>query len=110
MSLTLFDLSEMIFLNNFQLKLFCSTPAKILSNVKQFLATKSPLKMIKNIFYFTLKALLILKIFNFLSSIFVNAEKRLDSKDKVNFKVYDITAWLTNSCNTYIDQCLNKKR
>ena len=30
-------------------------------------ATESPLKMIKNAFYFTLKALFVLKIFNFMS-------------------------------------------
>ena len=34
---------------------------------RQFLATESPLKMMKNVFYFTLKALFILKIFKFLS-------------------------------------------
>ena len=34
-----------------------------LSGLKQFLATESPLKMMKNAFYFTLRALFILKIF-----------------------------------------------
>ena len=38
-----------------------------LSRLRQFLAFESPLKMIKNTFYFTLKALFILKIFKFLS-------------------------------------------
>ena len=38
-----------------------------LSGLKQFLATKSPLKMMKNAFYFTSKALLVLVIFKFLS-------------------------------------------
>ena len=33
----------------------------------RFLATESPLKMMKNAFYFTSKALFVLKIFNFLS-------------------------------------------
>ena len=33
----------------------------------QFLATESPLKMMKNAFYFTSKALFVLKIFKFLS-------------------------------------------
>ena len=36
-----------------------------LSGLRQFLATESPLKIMKNAFYFTIKALLILKIFNF---------------------------------------------
>ena len=35
-----------------------------LSSLRQFLGTESPLKMMKNVFYFTLKALLVLKIFN----------------------------------------------
>ena len=37
------------------------------SGRRQFLATESPLKTIKNAFYFTLKALFALKIFKFLS-------------------------------------------
>ena len=37
-----------------------------LSGLRQFLATKTPLKMMKNAFYFTLKAPLVLKIFKFL--------------------------------------------
>ena len=38
-----------------------------LSVLRQFLANESPLKMIKNTFYFTLKALSVLKIFKLLS-------------------------------------------
>ena len=38
-----------------------------LSGLRQFLVNESPLKMMKNAFYFTLKALFILKIFKFLS-------------------------------------------
>ena len=38
-----------------------------LEGLRQFLITESSLKMIKNAFYFTLKALFILKIFTFLS-------------------------------------------
>ena len=36
----------------------------ILLGLRQFLATESPLKMMKNGFYFTLKALFVLKIFH----------------------------------------------
>ena len=36
-----------------------------LSNLRQFLATERPLKMMKNGFYFTSKALLVCKIFKF---------------------------------------------
>ena len=35
--------------------------------LRQFLTTESPLKMMKNVFYFTLKALFVFKIFKFLS-------------------------------------------
>ena len=35
--------------------------------LRQFLATESSLKMMKNAFYFTLKALFVLKVFKFLS-------------------------------------------
>ena len=38
-----------------------------LSGLREFLATESPLKMMKNAFYFTSKALFVLKIFKFLS-------------------------------------------
>ena len=38
-----------------------------LSGLRQFLTTESPLKMMKNAFYFNLKALFVLKIFKFLS-------------------------------------------
>ena len=38
-----------------------------LSGQREFSATESPLKMMKNAFYFTSKALFVLKIFKFLS-------------------------------------------
>ena len=53
----------------------------------------------KNVFYFTLKALFVLKILKFLPWLFGHVEKRLDRKDTVNFKIYDIKIWLTNNCN-----------
>ena len=42
------------------------------------LATESPLKTMKNAFYFTLKALFVWKMFKFLSWLFGHVEKRLD--------------------------------
>ena len=75
------------------------------SGLRSFLATESPLKVMENVFYFTSKALFVLKIFEFLSWLFGHVvAKRLDQKDNVNVKLYDVTAWLTNSCNTHI-QC-----
>ena len=61
----------------------------------------------KNAFYFTSKTLLVLKIFKFLSWLFGHVAKRLDLKD-VSFKFDDVTAWLTNKCNTHIVQYLEK--
>ena len=58
--------------------------------LRQFLATESPLKMIKNAFCFTLKVLFVLKIFKF----------------KLNFKFHDATTWETNNCATHIAQYL----
>ena len=51
-----------------------------LSDLRTLLATESPLKMMKNAFYFTLKALFVLKIFKFLSVLFDYVKKRLDRK------------------------------
>ena len=62
----------------------------------------------KNYFYFTSKALLVLKIFKFLSQLFRHVAKRLDKKDKVSLKFYDVTTWLTSNCNTHIAQYLEK--
>ena len=56
---------------------------------------ENPLKTIKIAFYFILKALIDLKIFKFLSCFQVMSEKQLDQEDKVNFKTYGVTTWLT---------------
>ena len=65
--------------------------------------------MMKNAFYFTSKALFVLKIFKFLSRLFGHVLK-LDQKNNVNFKFYDVTAWLTNNCNTDIAQYLENQK
>ena len=46
-----------------------------LYGLRQFLITESPLKMTKNASYLTLKTLFVLKIFKFLSCLFVYVEK-----------------------------------
>ena len=68
---------------------------------------KSALKMMKNAFYFILKALFS-RYLNFCHDFMVMLKKRIDQKDKVNFKIHDVTAWLTNNCNTHIAQYLTK--
>ena len=52
------------------------------------------------LFYFTLKAPFVLKVFNFL----VMYQKGLIRKIEVNFKFYDVAAWLANNYNTHIAQ------
>ena len=74
----------------------------------QFLATKSLLKMMKNDFYFTLKALFVLKILNFFHLVFWSCKKRLHSKDKVNFIFYDTSTSETNIWDTHVAQYLKK--
>ena len=62
--------------------------------------------MVKNAFYFTLKALFVLEIFTFLSRLFGYVRKDLDKKDEVNFKIYNVTDWTTNDYNKHIVQYL----
>ena len=62
--------------------------------------------MMKNAFYFILKAPFVLKYFNFCLDFSVMQKKRLDQKDKVNFEIDDVTGWLANNYNTRIAQYL----
>ena len=50
----------------------------VLWDLRQCLATGSPVKLMKNAFYYTLKALFVLKIFKLLSWVFGHVGKRLD--------------------------------
>ena len=79
-----------------------------LSGLRKFWPTESPLKMMKNDFYFTLKALFVLKIFIILSWLSDHVGKWLDQKDKVNFKVYDVRTWETNNWDRHFAQHLRK--
>ena len=63
----------------------------VVSGLKEFLSTESPLKMLLNAFNFTLEAFYVLKIFK------SHVEKQYDEKDKINFKVHDVT-WETKNC------------
>ena len=70
---------------------------------------ENPLIMMKNAFYFMLKAFSVLVIFKFLSWLFGYVEKPLDKKTMVNFKVYEVTNWTANDYNTHIAQYLKSK-
>ena len=51
------------------------------------MATKTPLKVMENAFYFTLKALFVIKVFKFLFLLFGYVEKRLDLKIRLISKL-----------------------
>ena len=55
--------------------------------------------MIRNSFYFTLKALFVLKIFKFLSQLFGRFEKWLQQKDMTDFKIHDFATLEKNNFN-----------
>ena len=57
-----------------------------------------------------IKALFILEVFTFLSWFFGYAEKPLDKKAMVNFKIYDIIDWKTNNYNAHVPNISRKKR
>ena len=79
-----------------------------LLGLRQFLTTERSFKMMKNTFYFMLKALFALEIFKFFSWPFDFVEKRLDAMARVNFKIRIITDWTANNCNKHIAQYLKK--
>ena len=62
----------------------------------------------KNAFYFYFKSFFVLKVLKFLSYFFHHVEKRLDYKDKVNSKIFDVTFWESNNFNTHIAQYIKK--
>ena len=62
-----------------------------------FASIDSPSKMMKNAFYFILKALFVLIIFKFLSWLFGLEEKTAGLGKQVNFDIYDVTAWITKN-------------
>ena len=64
----------------------------------------------ENVLYFILKALFDLKIFNFLSWLLGHVEKTAWLEEKVNFKIYGVTTWLTNNCNTHIAWYISRSK
>ena len=60
-------LNEILFLHHTVMSNSSLLSNGVLSGRRQFLAAESPLKMMKNAFYFTLKVLFVLKVFKFLS-------------------------------------------
>ena len=60
-------------------------------------------KLMKNPFYFMLKAL------NFCHELFRHVRKRLNKKVRINFKMYNVTDWGTNNGNILIAHYLKGK-
>ena len=57
--------------------------------------------MMKNVFYFVLKALFVLKTFKFcIGPLVIQKKKGLIRKN--DFKICDVTPWETGNYNTYI--------
>lgn len=63
---------------------------------------EGPLKMIKYVFNFMLKALFALKLFIVVSYLFVYVKKRIVKK------ICNVTAWAMNNYNTYTVQYIKK--
>ena len=63
----------------------------------------------KNVFYFTLKALFVLKILKFLSLSFGHVEKKARLEGKAYFKIHDITTWL-KTVATYISLNMSRSK
>ena len=73
-----------------------------------FWQLKALWKLWKILFISPQKIFLFSRYLKFLSWLFGHVAKLLDKKDKVNFKFYDVTAWLINNCNTHIAQYLER--
>ena len=69
---------------------------------------ESPFKMMGNVFISSQKLFSSSRYLNFFLDFSVIQKKRLDQKDMVNFKISDVTTWLTNNFNTHIGQYLTK--
>ena len=98
------DSKVKILTNCYAGQLQLSLKANSQSGPRQFLATGSPSKRMKNNFYFTLKSLFVLKTLKYLCQVFGHVQTRTDQKAKINFKIYDVINWETNSYNIEITQ------
>ena len=84
-------------INNLNFSYLTKLPSTFKGAFIFLFASMKAFKNDKNAFYFILKAIFVLML-----------KKQLDSKDKVNFKIYYLTAWLRKNYNTHIAQYLTK--
>ena len=71
---------------------------------------ESPLKRTKNAFYFILKLFSFSRYLGFHHDFLFMQKKRLDQEDKVNFKIHDVTTWLTNNGKHILPNISGSKR
>ena len=88
-----------VLLNNFVRFISFFFTCKNFEGLRQLLATEKLFKNDEKCFLFPFSRYYCLDVL-------VMYPKRLD---KINFKFYDLTAWLTNNCNTHIAQYLDKQ-
>ena len=86
----------------------CSIFKHVLPGLRQYLETESPLQMMKNAFYFTLKVLLVFNIFKLCPDYFGHVGKWLDKKVNNNLNIFDVIKWETINYNKHIAQNLKK--
>ena len=72
--------------------------------------SEDPLQMMNMLLNPSSKLFLFSRYLNFCLDFLVKQKKQLDQKDEVNFKMYDVTNWLTNNYNKHIAQNLMKQR
>ena len=73
--------------------MFLKVGASHSKNVAVICFHESLVKMIKNAFYFILKALSVLNVFVFLSWLIGHVGMQLDKKAQINFKIFDDRGW-----------------
>ena len=85
-------LAEEVNMNYVNIRLDTGAAIKgALLNLRKFLATECPLKIMENTFNFNLKALLVLKIFKFCLQFFVMLENGLNKKIELISNIHDVT-------------------
>ena len=88
-------------IGNFFMKISNLSWTPTIQNISFYLLQWEPLKSLRNVSYFMLKALFLIEIFKFLCWLFGHVEKQPNKKAVVNFKIYDVTDWTTNNENTH---------
>ena len=79
------------------------------TTLRFYLIQSKALKNGEKLFFFHVKISFRSQDINFCSDIYGYERKQLIKKPKINFKIYYLTHWETNNCNTHIVQYLKKQ-